>query len=73
MNNVELLELVAEILETEAVELSDVLDDRGWDSLSNLTFIAEVDDRTGKSIDATALAQATTVADLLALANKPEA
>lgn len=61
-----LLELVASILEVEVrtVSLSDKLAEVDWDSLSNLSFIAEVDERLGVSIDADELANAETVADL---------
>ncbi|MDQ4214238.1 acyl carrier protein [Microbacterium capsulatum] len=67
MEQNELLELVAEILEVESVALTDDLADKGWDSLSNLTFIAEVDERVGVEVDADGLAHAVTVADLLPL------
>jgi acyl carrier protein len=63
------LELVAEILETDVSEvgLDQELDALGWDSLSNISFIAEVDDRIGVTINADDLAEAVTVADLRAL------
>lgn len=67
MNQEELLEVVAEVLEVDSVEVSDDLEDRGWDSLATLTFIAEVDERTGISIDADKLADAKLVSDLLPL------
>lgn len=61
-----LLALVAEILETDVAEVSlnDELDALGWDSLANISFIAEVDEATGVTIDADDLAKAKTVADL---------
>lgn len=64
------LQLVADILETDVadVELTGDLDTLGWDSLSNISFIAEIDERVGVTIDPDALADATTVADLRALA-----
>lgn len=63
------LDLVAEILEVDAadVSLTDELDAVGWDSLSNLSFIAEVDESVGVAIDADELSKAVTVADLQAL------
>jgi acyl carrier protein len=63
------LTLVADVLEVEpnTVALTDVLDDIDWDSLSNISFIAEVDTAIGATIDADDLAKATTVADLFAL------
>ncbi|MFD6700689.1 MULTISPECIES: acyl carrier protein [unclassified Microbacterium] len=67
MEQNELLALVAEILEIESVQPTDDLLDKGWDSLSNLTFIAEVDERVGVAVDADRLTRAVTVADLLPL------
>ncbi|MCZ4300528.1 acyl carrier protein [Microbacterium oxydans] len=63
------LDLVAEILEVEVddVALADELDVIGWDSLANISFIAEVDEAVGVTIDADELANAKTVADLHAL------
>lgn len=64
------LQLVADILEVDVadVSLSGDLDTLGWDSLSNISFIAEVDERVGVTIDPDALADAATVADLQTLA-----
>lgn len=69
MDEKTLLELVAEILEVDAgeVALAQELEELGWDSLANISFIAEVDEAVGVSIDADDLAGAKTVADLLAL------
>lgn len=63
------LELVAVILEVDSgtVSLDDNLESIEWDSLSNLGFIAEVDERAGVEIDADELAKAVTVRDLQAL------
>ena len=71
MNQDELLEMVAEILEVEpgTVTLTDRLEDIDWDSLSNISFIAEVDTRLGAALDADELANAATVEDLFALVN----
>lgn len=65
------LQVVADILETDAdqVALTSDLESLGWDSLSNISFIAEVDDRVGVTIDPDALAEASTVSDLFALAS----
>lgn len=65
------LQLVADILEIDAadVDLSGDLDTLGWDSLSNISFIAEIDERVGVTIDPDALADAATVADLRTLAS----
>lgn len=69
MDEKALLELVAEILEVEVdeVALTDELEAVGWDSLANISFIAEVDEATGVTIEADELANAKTVADLHAL------
>lgn len=69
MDEKALLQLVAEILEVDAdeVALTDDLEALGWDSLSNISFIAEVDSAASVTIEADALADATTVADLHAL------
>lgn len=69
MNQANFLELVAGILEVDAstVSLTDVLDDIDWDSLANISFIADVDNAIGTTIDADELSKATTVADLYAL------
>ncbi|MCK2026925.1 MULTISPECIES: acyl carrier protein [Microbacterium] len=69
MDEKALLELVAEILEVEVdeVALTDELDAVGWDSLANISFIAEVDEAIGVTIDADELANAKTVSDLHAL------
>lgn len=73
MDETTFLDLVADILETDAadVKLTDELDALGWDSLSNISFIAEVDEATGVTIDADQLAEAETVADLLAMTKAP--
>ena len=64
------LQLVADILEvdTSEVDLGGDLETLGWDSLSNISFIAEIDERVGVAVDPDALANAVTVADLRALA-----
>lgn len=60
------LEIVAEILEVDVADVSmtDELEAVGWDSMSNISFIAEVDDAVGITIDADQLASAKTVAEL---------
>lgn len=65
-----LLTLIAEIVEVDEVSESSELDGLGWDSLSNLSFIAEVDEQFDVSLDAAELAEATTVSDLIALVEK---
>jgi len=63
------ISIVAEILEVDpsTVALDSDLDELDWDSLSNISFIAEIDDRTGRSLSADALSEAKTVGDLYAL------
>ncbi len=72
MNQDELLEVVAEILEVEpgTVTLADRLGDIDWDSLSNISFIAEIDTRLGAMLDADELASAETVQDLFELVTR---
>lgn len=65
-----LLQLVAEILEVDAVSETESLENQGWDSLANLSFIAEADMRAGIEIDADELADAQTVEDLFALVQR---
>lgn len=70
-----LLDLVSTILEIDAakVSLSDNLAELGWDSLSNLSFIAEVDEQLGLSLDADELAGAESVSDLARLITSAKA
>lgn len=70
MEQEKLVALIAEILETESVSTDADLADLGWDSLSNLSFIAEVDEQFDVAIDAAELSEAATVADLVALVLK---
>ncbi|WP_053354037.1 acyl carrier protein [Leucobacter musarum] len=65
-----LLQLVAEILEVDAVSETESLENQGWDSLANLSFIAEADMRAGIEINADELADAQTVEDLFALVQR---
>lgn len=69
MNEIELITLVEEILEVEAgtVKVEASLDDLEWDSLANISFIAEIDSRLGKTVDADALNACKTVKELGAL------
>jgi len=66
------LALVEEILESESgsVSLSDSLEDLEWDSLSNISFIAEIDARLGVTIDAAELSKAASVADIIGLVHR---
>jgi acyl carrier protein len=64
----DLLALVHDLVEADvsatALSLDDELDDLGWDSLSNVEFIARVDVALGVTVDAQRLADCTTVRDL---------
>ena len=73
MNQADLYELVADILEVDqgVVKPAADLEELGWDSLATLSFIAEVDSRTGSRIDADALSRCKTPADLHALVPAP--
>ena len=69
MNDTELIALVEEILELEAgtVKLDDLLEDIEWDSLANITFIAEIDTKLNRTVEGDALNDCKTVKDLGAL------
>ncbi len=69
VNDTELIALVEEILELGAgtVKLDDLLEDIEWDSLANITFIAEIDTKLNQSIEGDALNECKTVKDLGAL------
>ena len=69
MKDTELTALVEEILELEAgtVKLDDLLEGIEWDSLANITFIAAIDSRLGRVVEADALNECKTVRDLGAL------
>lgn len=69
MNTADFIEFVEETLEVDSgtISLTDVLDDIEWDSLANISFIAEVDTRFGVSLDSEKLAKSETVSDLLNL------
>jgi acyl carrier protein len=69
MEQNELMNIVAEILEVDvdSITLESDLASLGWDSLANISFIAEVDTAAEITVDGDALAEAKTVADLHAL------
>ena len=69
MSEADLIALVEEILEVQpgTVSVTDDLEELGWDSLSNLTFLSIADDRFGVTIDPKDLARAERPADLGAL------
>lgn len=69
MEKAEFISLVEEILEVSegTISFSDALDAVDWDSLANISFIAEIDTRFGVSLDSERLADAKLVADLHSL------
>lgn len=69
MNQNEFLVLAAEILEVEETEvtLQSSLDDLDWDSLANISFIAEIDSKLNKSINPEQLNKCESLSDIYAL------
>lgn len=70
MNTTEFLTLAEELVEADAATLTldDELESIGWDSLSNVEFIAQVDATYGVTVDAQQLADCVTLRDVAALA-----
>lgn len=66
------LHLAAEILETDVSEVSldSNLDDLDWDSLANISFIAEVDSRLNRSINPESLNNCVSLGDVYALVSR---
>lgn len=71
MEQIEFIQFVEDVLEVEAstVAISDKLVDIDWDSLANITFIAEVDSKFGVSMNAERLGNCETVSELYELLN----
>ncbi|MCV9996605.1 hypothetical protein OIU93_20345 [Paeniglutamicibacter sp. ZC-3] len=69
MDQIEFIKLAEEILEVEpgTLGMGDNLDEIDWDSLANISFIAEIDARMNKSINADKLAKSETMTDLFML------
>ncbi len=69
MTKSEFLAMIEEILETDAgsLNLDARLEDLGWDSLSDVSFIAEVDSTLDMEVNANQLVKCETVADLMRL------
>jgi acyl carrier protein len=61
--------MVAEIvqLDISSIEVATKLESIGWDSLSNLTFIAKIDEKLDQTLDADLISRAETVSDLFDL------
>jgi acyl carrier protein len=70
VNTAEFLSLAEELVEAEpsSLTLADDLESVGWDSLSNVEFIAQVDATCGITIDAQRLADCVTLGDVAGLA-----
>lgn len=71
MNDQDIINDLAEILEIDASELTsstalDTIDT--WDSLATISFIALVDEKTGHVLAGDDLQRAKTIGDLVALA-----
>ena len=66
MEKIDFMQLVADTLEVDpgTIAVTDRLDEIDWDSLANISFIAEVDNRFGVSVDSEQLAKSLTIADL---------
>jgi acyl carrier protein len=69
MKERDFLEMVAEIvqLDISSIEVATKLESIGWDSLSNLTFIAKIDEKLDQTLDADLISRAETVSDLFDL------
>ncbi len=68
MSNInQLLEIVAEILEVDDVNLDTELNEENWDSLAVVTFISEADNEFDKVVSPSEVNKVTKVADLLEL------
>lgn len=69
MDEAQFITLVEEILEVDAgtVAMADSLEDAGWDSLANISFIAEIDQKVNITLDAQRLAKVDTAHELYSL------
>jgi acyl carrier protein len=69
LKDFEFLDLLASIVQigVEELSMSTKLDSIGWDSLSNLSLIAKLDELLGMQVDANLLMQAETIEDLFKL------
>lgn len=69
MSSEQVLKIVADIMEIDAVTQDVELTEGNWDSLAIISFIAEVHDQLGKLLEAKAVNGAKTVADLISIVN----
>lgn len=62
-----LIEVIARVAECDVSSLSasTTLESIGWDSLSQLGFVAELDAKLGLAVNPAKLQEATTIAELL--------
>lgn len=63
----QLLNIIAEILEIDAVVPETELNEENWDSLAVVTFISEIDSNFDQVLSPASVNKATTVEDLLKL------
>jgi len=63
----QLLEIIAEILEVDSVDVKHELDESTWDSLAIVTFISEIDSTFDLILEPAAVGEAKTVLDLIQL------
>lgn len=61
----QLLEIIAEILEEDSVELTTELSEENWDSLAIVSFISEVDSEFDIVLAPAKVAEAKLVSDLV--------
>lgn len=73
MNTKDYLEAISQILEVPSnhIDGSSKLEDLGWDSLCDLELVSFADKKLKKVISSAALGKADSVADLIALLEKP--
>lgn len=69
MSSEQVLKIVADIMEIDTVTQDVELTEGNWDSLAIISFIAEVHDQIGKLLEAKAVNEAKTVADLISIVN----
>jgi len=74
MDTTAFLDLAHELVDADkgTLSLDDRLADVGWDSLSDIEFLARADAATGVPVDASRLSRCSTLRDVLALvASRP--
>lgn len=72
MKQQELLTILSKVLavDEEVLSVKSNLEELGWDSLSSLAFISELDERHGVRVSADDLAVAKTIDDLLQITQR---